>query len=312
MDGIIAGVHRTFIAVNTPSHLRAVAQAFLVTFLWSTSWVLIKIGLTDIPALTFAGLRYVLAFICLLPFAFRSNHLSALKQLSRRRWVGLIGLGLLCYAVTQGTQFVGLAYLPAVTVSLLLTLTAIVVPLLGMFMLAEQPSPRQWIGVGLFLIGVVIFFNPIVLPAGQVFGFAVVLLGVLTNSLTSILGRRINLGWQLDPLIVTVVSMGIGATVLLITGLLIQGLPSLQPIHWGLIAWLAIVNSAFAFTLWNNTLRTLSATESAIINNTMLVQIAILAWIFLGEQLTVNKIIGMLFAMIGAIVVQIKLTHSGR
>ena len=40
--------------------------------------------------------------------------------------------------------------------------------------------------------------------------------------------------------------------------------------------WLALVNSAFAFTLWNRTLRTLSATESSVINNTMLIQIAIL------------------------------------
>ena len=311
MDGIIARVHRAIIAVKTSTHLRAVAQAFFVTFLWSTSWVLIKIGLTDIPALTFAGLRYVLAFVCLLPFALGSKYFSALKQLTARRWAGLTVLGLLCYAVTQGAQFVGLAYLPAVTVSLLLTLTAIVVPMLGIFMLVEQPSPRQWIGVGLFLIGVVIFFNPIVLPAGQVFGFVVVLIGVLANSLTSILGRRINLGWGLDPLLVTLISMGIGATVLLIAGLLVQGLPSLRPIHWGIIAWLALVNSALAFTLWNDTLRILSATESAIINNTMLVQIAILAWVFLGEQLTVTKTVGMFLVMVGAVVVQIKLTHSG-
>jgi len=35
-------------------HLRAVLQALFVTFLWSTSWVLIKLGLKDIPPLTFA------------------------------------------------------------------------------------------------------------------------------------------------------------------------------------------------------------------------------------------------------------------
>jgi len=45
----------------------AVLQALFVTFLWSTSWVLIKIGLEQIPALTFAGLRYSLAFLCLVP-----------------------------------------------------------------------------------------------------------------------------------------------------------------------------------------------------------------------------------------------------
>ena len=54
-------------------HFTAVFQALFVTFLWSTSWVLIKIGLEDIPALTFAGLRYGLASLCLLPFFFRSK-----------------------------------------------------------------------------------------------------------------------------------------------------------------------------------------------------------------------------------------------
>jgi drug/metabolite transporter (DMT)-like permease len=46
----------------------AIAQALLVTFLWSTSWVLIKVGLSDLelPPLSFAGLRYLLAALILL------------------------------------------------------------------------------------------------------------------------------------------------------------------------------------------------------------------------------------------------------
>lgn len=47
------------------AHGRAVLLALAVTVLWSTSWVLIKIALPSIPALTFAGLRYALAWICL-------------------------------------------------------------------------------------------------------------------------------------------------------------------------------------------------------------------------------------------------------
>src|SRR5688500_9866547 len=47
----------------------AVFQAIFVTVLWASSWVLIKLGLrASLPALTFAGLRYVLAFVCLMPF----------------------------------------------------------------------------------------------------------------------------------------------------------------------------------------------------------------------------------------------------
>ena len=119
-------------------HFGAVLQALLVTFLWSTSWVFIKFGLADIPALTFAGLRYSLAFLCLLPLALRSSHLTPLRRLSKWGWLRLIGLGLLFYTLTQGAQFVGLAYLPAITVNLLLSFTIIVVTLLGMILLAER------------------------------------------------------------------------------------------------------------------------------------------------------------------------------
>ena len=62
-------------------HTRAVLQALLVTFLWSTSWVLIKIGLADIPALTFAGLRYVLALLVLIFRDRKSINVEDLDQL---------------------------------------------------------------------------------------------------------------------------------------------------------------------------------------------------------------------------------------
>jgi drug/metabolite transporter (DMT)-like permease len=49
-------------------HAVAVGQALLVTFLWSTSWVLIKVGLDelDLRPLGFAGLRYALGALLLL------------------------------------------------------------------------------------------------------------------------------------------------------------------------------------------------------------------------------------------------------
>jgi drug/metabolite transporter (DMT)-like permease len=104
---------------------------------------------------------------------------------------------------------------------------------------------------------------------------------------------------------VTVISMGVGAIVLLAVGLSVQGLPTLSWRNWIIILWLAVVNSAFAFTLWNHTLRILSATESSVINNTMLVQIAILGWIFLGESLTWWELLGLGLATAGIMIVQL-------
>jgi drug/metabolite transporter (DMT)-like permease len=46
--------------------------------------------------------------------------------------------------------------------------------------------------------------------------------------------------------------------------------------------------------------------ESSIINNTMLFQIALLAWIFLDETLTWQQFTGILLAAAGTILVQIR------
>jgi drug/metabolite transporter (DMT)-like permease len=279
-------------------------QALLVTFLWSTSYILIKIGLKDLPALTFAGRRYALAFLCLLPFALRSHNRAHFIKLSRREWMGLLALGVLFYAITQGASFLGLAYLPAVTTSLLWNFTSPVVALMGIAFLAETPTWLQWGGMGLFMTGILVYFYPIHIPPAQAIGFLAVAVGVLANAVSSILGRGINRGGHISPLVVTTASMGIGAILLLVTGIILEGLPDLGLANWATIAWLALVNTAFAFTLWNHTLRTLDALESSIINGTMLIQIAVLAWVFLGETLTPQAVLGMLLGALGALAVQ--------
>ncbi|UCC86407.1 MAG: EamA family transporter [Anaerolineales bacterium] len=291
--------------------MRAILQALFVTVLWSTSWVLIKIGLRDIPALPFAGLRYTLAFLCLLPFTIRPRLLVQLRSLSISEWARLTALGLLFYAVTQGAQFLSLFYLPAVTTSLLLSFTTILVGLLGISTLGERPTPVQWGGTGLYLMGVLVFFYPVSLPGAELTGLTIAIVGVLANALSAILGRHLNRNRQLEPIAVTIVSMGIGALVLLISGVAVQGLPRLTLMNWVIIMWLAVVNSAFAFTLWNRTLRTLSAMESSIINNTMLFQIALLAWVFLAEGLIGRQVIGMILATLGTFAVQIRKRQSG-
>lgn len=285
-------------------HARAILLALFVTVLWSTSWVLIKFGLADLPPLTFAGLRYSLATLCLLPFLLRGERRTALRKLDRRRWAELALLGLLLYAATQGAQFAGLALLPATTVSLLLNLTTLVVTVFGIGLLREQPTIRQWAGIALNIAGVLVYFYPVAFTPGQSLGLVITAGGVLANAAAAVLGRRVNRDRTLDPLLVTTVSMAIGSAVLLAAGLALQGLPPLTPRHWLIIVWLAVVNSAVAFTLWNRSLQTLSALESNLINSTMLIQIALLAWVFLGEALTAKALLGLFLAGAGVALVQ--------
>ena len=265
-----------------------------------------KIGLAEIPPLTFAGLRYSLAFFFLALYAWRLDLLRNLRELPLSTWRLLIILGLVFYAVTQGTIFLALTYIPAITLNLVLSLTSIFVALVGILVLRERPRQIQWIGIGLTIVGALLFFFPGAGQGGQVVGLIVALVGLTANTISSILGRYVNHNLKLDPIIVTLVSMGMGGLTLLLVGSIVQGFPKLSGSNWAIVLWLAIVNSAFAFTLWNRTLRTLAAVESSVINNTMMIQIPILAWVFLDERPTGQQIFGLALAVIGVLLVQLR------
>ena len=284
----------------------ALVQALFVTFLWSTSWVLIKVGLEAIPALTFAGLRYVLATLLLLPLALRGGLFGALRALAARERLELALLGGVLYALTQGAQFVALALLPAATVSLVLSFTPVLVAGLATATLREPLTRGQWLGVGLAAGGALVYFGAAAWPSGRWAGLTVATVGLVANALAAVLGRAVARRGTLRPLDVTVSSMAVGATLLLAVGVGVQGLPALDAQGWAIVAWLAVVNTALAFVLWNRSLRGLSATESSVVNNTMLVQIALLAWLVLREPISAGGWTGIALVVAGTLAVQLR------
>jgi drug/metabolite transporter (DMT)-like permease len=100
--------------------------------------------------------------------------------------------------------------------------------------------------------------------------------------------------------------MGVGSIVLLSCGVIVQGLPPIGVGNWIIILWLGVANTALAFVLWNHSLRTLTAVESNIITNVMIVEIAVLGWLFLGEDLTVVDMAGLALVLLGSIMVQLR------
>lgn len=289
------------------SHIRAVLLALLVTFLWSSSFVLIKFGLEDgLPPITFAGLRYSFGFLTLLLLVLlNKNHREQIITVSRKMWLKLILLGILFYTITQGANFLGLSLLPANTVSLIYNFGPLFIAFASGFVIKENPSIIQWFGVLLSIIGALIYFLPLNSTSGSNLGYLVAVIGMLACGYSSLLGRHINLDSGLSPVVVTTISMGIGGLLLLIIGGVTQGFGKLSLSQWLIIGWLAIANTAFAFTLWNTALHTLTAVEASIINNTMLIQVAILAWLFLDEALNTKQIIGILFVVTATVIVQL-------
>lgn len=285
--------------------------AFFVTILWSSSWLLIKFGLEkeNLPPLTFAGIRYVLAAtILVLVVLCSSQNRSVIRNLSLNWWGKLAGYGIIFFTLTQGAQYFGLMYLPAITVSLLLSFTPIITMILGILLIKERPNALQLIFILLALAGTLVYFIPLMdinYSTTALIGLLVVGFGVVTNSVSAIFGRKINKSQTVSPLIVTAISMFIGSIVLLITGLIIEGIPTISITAIVYILLLSIVNTAIAFTLWNKAMQKLQALEITIINNTMLIQITFLAVIFLGERPKLLEWVGLVILGISALLVQI-------
>ena len=292
-------------------HVLAVLQALLVTFLWSTSWILIKVGMDDLDLapLSFAGLRYALAAAILLPFGVRAMRRSGAGVRVDRRLLGRVAVyGLLFVAVAQGAQFAALAVLPATAVSLILSAIPAAVALLALAGRHERATAGQAAGIVLLSIGALLYFGPFEAGADAGFGFVAAGICLTAAAVSSHLGRRLARdasGMLGGPIGLTASSMAVGATALLVVGVAIEGWPRLDLAGWLIIGWLAVVNTAFAFTLWNHTLRTLTAVESSVVNNTMTIQIAVLAVVFLGEALGPLQLLGLFLAAAGAAVVQV-------
>lgn len=287
-------------------YLIAVTQALFVTVLWSSSWVIIKFGLEDIPPIIFSGLRYITASIILVIVIFsKQEYRKNVINLNRKNWTQLILYGLIFIAFTQGSMYIALDLLPAITVSLVLNFTIFIVVILSAFLLKEVPSILQIAFIAIGLIGILIYFYPIDIPQNELLGLIVICFGVLANAIASIMGRSINRAKQIHPIIITGLSMVFGSVLLLMLGFMLEGIPNLSFTSIFYILWLSIINTALAFTLWNKSMQKLRAIDSTLINSAMLPQTVLLALIFLGEMPDLLEWLGLGLLAGSMIIVQI-------
>lgn len=284
----------------TDRTLRAALLAVFVTVLWASSWVLIRLGLDsgDFDPIGFAGLRYGVAAIVVWATLGRDRR-RHIRELAPKRIGELVILGVVFYAVTQGSQFVAIAHQPAATTSLILAFTPLLTAITAALALGERITPTQIAGMLGVAGGAALYFTGSLGATFTGMVAAVVCLGA--NTASSVLGRRVNRRDGADPRIVTAVSMSVGAGVLLVVGAVVEGirLPTAGGI--AIVMWLAVVNTAWAFVLWNRSLIHLPAATSAVINNLMLVEIAVLAWLFLDERPSVGQVVAIAIVTAGVV-----------
>ncbi len=282
------------------ARLVAVAEALFAATIWASSFVGVKVALEHAGPLTVGGLRYFAAFLLFLPLLGRAS-----PALAKGAWVRLTAIGIAQYTVGNAALFWALGRLPATAGSLSLALVPIMVVLFQVLWLRERPGGLALCGVALTVGGAVVFFSRDA-GAGQATALAALGLAVVAFAVLPVLGRELARDQTVSTVPLTAIPLGIGGGVLLSLALVWEGVPRLPLSTWGVVAGLALVNTALAYLLFNHALQHLTATEANVILNLSPFGTAILAWYTLGERLTGWQIVAMATVLVGVVLVQVR------
>ncbi len=304
-------------AHSSLARLIYITEAFVATFLWASSYILIKWSLTEMDPISIAYVRYLVGGISL--FIIYSLLIKGYKIRSGLKVTKIIVwlLGFTGFFIAPVFQYWGLDLLTATQVAFLMNLTPLWVLVFGNILMGEKPNTIQSVGIGIVFIGILLYYlKEIILLKWETIGIIVTLTASVSWALYIILTRyhlitnTQTLNNEKGYIIkLTTYSMIIGSVLLTpfstnFYSNLIQYRISINVLM--ILLWLGVVNTALAYTIWNHSLKYLKAFQASIIQSMILIEVLILSLIFLNESVNILKLSGILVLTGGVILVNFK------
>jgi drug/metabolite transporter (DMT)-like permease len=254
--------------------------------IWGSTWLFIKLGLADLPPLTFAGIRFLLAFLIL------SAMILARRvrwPRSRHEWLIIAIVGLLQFTLNYGLVFWGEQHISSGLAAVLQsTFPVFGLVIAHLYLPHERMTKAKVVGVLLGVVGVAIIFSDQLTIAGHLalFGSIALVLSAFFGSYGNVLVKAYGTG--IDPQVLAAGQMLCGFPPLLILGLAIEGSP--LGYRWTTmavlsLAYLVIVGSVIAFGLYYWLVSHMDVTHTMLIALVTPVVAVILGMIVLHERL---------------------------
>jgi drug/metabolite transporter (DMT)-like permease len=279
----------------------------LLCCIWGSTWLFIKLGLRDLPPLTFAGIRFVIAAIIL--FSLIVVRRVPLPR-KTRDWTLLAVTGVLSFSLNYGLVFWGEQYISSGLAALLQsTLPAFGLVIAHYYLPGERMTLPRMLGVLLGVVGVgVIFSNQLQVSGPRaLWGSAALVVSAFCAAYANVLVKTY--GLNLQPSVLAAGQMVFGLIPLLLIGIPLEGNP--WKFHWTAIAllsllYLAIVGTVIAFLLYYWLIHNMEVTKTMLIALVTPVTAVVLGMIVLKEELNWRTLVGgaMIMSGIGLIVVR--------
>jgi len=279
----------------------------LLCLIWGSTWLFIKLGLSDLPPFTFAGIRFVIASAIL--FAIIAARRLSLPR-NRSDWMLLAITGVLSFSLNYGLLFWGEQYISSGLAALLqATIPAFGLVIAHFYLPGEQMTSAKIFGVVMGVAGVGVIFSNQLSVAGPraLAGCAALVVGSACAAYANVLVKA--RGAKLDPAILAGGQMLFGLIPLLLIGIPLEGNPF--HFHWTRMAvvslfYLAIVGSVVAFLLYYWLVQHMDVTKTMLVALVTPVIAVTLGVMILREDLNWRTFVGgaMIISGIGLIVLR--------
>jgi len=265
--------------------LRVIPWAILGCLLWSSAFAVVKMGLEYMPPLTFAGMRFLLAGLMLIPFCGR---FKAIAFALRRQKRLILWVSFLQTVILYSTYFVGMKLVGGAQAAIVVGSGPLAAALMAhWFMKNDRMTRGKSCSIGMGMVGVVVLAcaSKPWSPAGmrQVIGMVLLMVGVISSAVSNILVARSRRA--MNPMLLASLQMGFGGMVLLVMAGSFEGLPDHVPPMQFFVAlgWLAFV-SATAFSIWFYWLKRVKVSELNMWKFLVPVFGVVISWLLLSGE----------------------------
>lgn len=299
------------------SKVNTIFWAIIACLLWSTAYAGIKLGLQYDTPFHFAGIRFIISGIMILPFTVRP---TVYVRMIREHWKVVAWVTLLLTLINYSLFYQGLKLVPGALGAVIVGSQPLVTAVVAAIMHNDDKLTRKKIVTIVFGLSGVILIS----AGRQAFklGTALELLGVLmllianiatatSNVIVSLRSRGIN------PFVLSSSSLFIGGVILYLISIPVEGISNGPfPLdYWLILLWLSFM-AAFAFSLWYKLLQRPGVKVSELNLWKFIIPVvgAVLSWLLVPnehpEWLTVT---GMVIITVSLIMFyrSIRETHSG-
>lgn len=276
---------------------------FLVPFFWGGAFVAAEHIVTEIPPVTAAALRFLIAgFILIILLGLkRGFNWKAFKK----QWVTILFMALTGIVGYNIFFFLGLQVTSSINGSLIVATTPAFMTLGAVLLLNETWNRHHGIGLILSFLGVVI-----VIAQGQLhillnlhinkgdLLFLLALVCWISHGLLGKIAMR-----DVTPLMTTALSTFIGAIIL--TGIAFaerkewERILSLSNQGWLEMSFMVVCSSVLGFLIWNYGIQQIGASQASIYMNLVPINTALLAVFVYQSPIYLSQIVGMVIVMIG-------------